>query len=229
MTGTPRAGNGLSLTHRDRRRGRGAAHDLRKGYPRARAALGVQRRLLSRGRAKHNIEHRIAIRFLEQELRKALAHRVQVAPLVRDGRLGPPRDAGGHKLILLPVAEVVAAAQLGLRVDAELIVRADVDGIGDVVTPAARAILGDRVTATLVLEHVSIDDCLVRRVSANLDRKAVLGDRDPRVAADVEDCVAFDDHGFSRRPALPVVAAVPPVAVTVHVDLVGLKAHGTHQ
>src|SRR5262245_29549475 len=99
----------------------------------------------------------------------------------------PPCNPGRHELILLSVAGKIAIAELGHRINAEYVVRPDVDRVGNIVAPAAAiAVLTDGIAAASVLENISIHDCLVSRVSANLDGEA----------ASVEHGVAFDDDGF---------------------------------
>ena len=112
----------------------------------------------------------------------------------------------------MPIAEEVATAELGRRVNAEYVVRPHIDGLADVVAPPTISVLGNRIAAASVLENISIDDRLIGGISANLDREA----------AGIENRVAFNDDGFARRPALPIVAAVPPILVAVHINLVGL-------
>jgi hypothetical protein len=69
-------------------------------------------------------------------------------------------------------------------------------------------------TISAILENISVSNRLVRKISTDLYG----------VAISIKDGIALNHHSLTGGSALPVVLAIPFVAIAVHVDRVDLPA-----
>jgi hypothetical protein len=171
-----------------------------------------------------DVANAVAVEVGNMQLRQHLGHCVQVIPLTRNGRLGPPGDTRRHELVL-PAAAEVTAFELLHRIAVEHVGGQDLDRVCYVVRVAAACLIDRRVrpererasdmrTISAVLENILVSNRFVRRIAADLDGAAL----------NIKDGIALDHQCLTGGPALPVVLAIPFVAVAMHVNLVGLPA-----